>query len=102
MGFDSFGFYVFLYALVCLVWLWRASPGLLLLASLIFYAGVDLPHLPLLLAVAAVAWWGAFRVAHAKGPWPLRGLVVLLLLPLAAFKVAEAAGLGWAFPLGLS
>lgn len=102
MGFDSVGFYFFLYALVCLFWFWRASPVLLLGASLLFYAGLDPRHLPLLLSLSALAWFGAPHVAKGRNPWILRGLIALTLLPLAALKLAIAASAGWALPLGLS
>jgi alginate O-acetyltransferase complex protein AlgI len=102
MGFDSLGYYVFLYGLVCLFWFWRASPLLLLAASIFFYGALDPWHLPLLLALSALTFYGAPRVARGGNSWGARVLVLALLAPLAVFKVADAFGAGWAFPLGLS
>jgi D-alanyl-lipoteichoic acid acyltransferase DltB (MBOAT superfamily) len=102
MGFDSLGYLFFLYGLVCLFRFWRASPTLLLAASLVFYAGFDWRHFAVLLPLAALTYAGGLSLSRTKGPWRLAGLLTLVFLPLATYKIGAAAGFGWAFPLGIS
>lgn len=102
MGFDSPGYYVFLYGIACLLWLWRPSPRILLAASLLFYATFDVRLLPLLLGEALLAWWGGLRLEKNKSRAQLAWLLAASFLPLLFWKILEASKGSIAFPLGLS
>lgn len=102
MGFDSAGYYFFLYGVICLLWLWRPSAHLLLAASLLFYGLFDWRLLPLLVAMSALSWAGALWLEKGKSKGKLAALLALAFLPLLAWKLLDAAQGSIAFPLGLS
>lgn len=102
MGFDSLGYYFFLYGVVCLLWLWRPKAWLLLVASLVFYASFSWKFLPLLVAMSWVAHQGALRLGGSKSKGQLAALLAVTFLPLACWKIMEAGGTSLVFPLGIS
>lgn len=96
MGFDSLHYYLFLYVVVFVCWYWRPGVGLLLGASLAFYASFDPRHLPLLLALALLAWRGGLALAGG-GKRLLAALLALCFAPLLFWKTGAGT-----VPLGLS
>lgn len=95
MLFNSLNFIIFLFAVVVIYYLlprnsWRKM--FLLGASYYFYACFDLTMLPILLAVTGVAYaYGHIRERQTlnNGKGLLVGTIVLLLLPLLAFKYLD-------------
>ena len=97
MVFSSATFLCFFLPAVLLLSRWirplRAQNGLLLAASLVFYAFGRLGWLPILLVSAAVSWAGGQLVVRPGrvGRWALVGALTVHLAILFAFKYVDFA-----------
>src|SRR5262245_61127730 len=94
-------FLVWFPAFVGLYWVVRAHAArlaLLVAASLAFYAYGEPAGVPLLLAVAALAWAGGVLIAARVRPRLVAGIAIAVLVSdLAAFKLSGLLLLGISF-----
>ena len=108
MGFDTAGYYVFLYLLAsCTRYL--CNPSLLILGGgLLFYISLQWQFLPLLILATAVAYFGGLSIAkrnQSRSRWGRLALLLccgLVYFPLFIWKFFLSRTSSFLMPLGLS